>query len=89
MNYSYVLHLKCKKEIDKICKKNNILEKSLRKKMKEILENPYHYKPLKYNFSGERRVHIMKSFILKYKIDEERKTIIFLFFGHHDNAYKR
>lgn len=57
--------------------------------MKEILENPEHYKPLKYGLANEKRVHILKSFVLKYEIDEENKTIIFLFFGHHDEAYKR
>ncbi len=31
----------------------------------------------------------MKSFILKYVIDEETKTVVFLFFGHHDEAYRR
>lgn len=79
----------CEKSIEKLNKKNPVLRKALEKKMKEILENPEHYKPLKYGLANEKRVHILKSFVLKYEIDEETKTIIFLFFGHHDEAYKR
>jgi mRNA-degrading endonuclease RelE of RelBE toxin-antitoxin system len=57
--------------------------------MNEILENPQHYKPLKYELAGQRRVHIMKSFVLKFEVSEATKTVIFLFFGHHDEAYRR
>lgn len=55
--------------------------------MSEILSNPSHYKPMKYDLAGEKRVHIMKSFVLKFEIDETRKSIKFIFFGHHDEAY--
>ena len=88
---SYVIDVlpSCQKEIDKLCKKNPILEKALRNKMEEILLNPQHYKPLKHNLAGERRVHIMKSFVLKYEINEVNKIVIFVAFSHHDDAYKR
>ena len=58
-------------------------------KIEEILENPQHYKPLKYDLAGERRVHLMKSFVLKFTIGENTKTVEFIFFWHHDEAYKR
>ncbi len=57
--------------------------------MFEILKNPHHYKPLKYDLSEKRRVHIMKSFVLKFEINEATKAAVFLFFGNHDEAYKR
>lgn len=79
----------CKKKIIKLCKKSHVLEKAIKNKIKQILENPLHFKPLRHDLAGERRVHIMKNFVLKYKIDEINKTVIFLFFGHHDEAYKR
>ena len=47
------------------------------------------YKPLKYGLAGERRVHIMKSFVLKFEVDEAGKAVKFIFFGHHDDAYER
>ena len=59
------------------------------KKMNDIVTDPYNYKPLRYDLAGERRVHIMKSFVLKFTIDETNKTITFIFFGHHDEVYKR
>ena len=89
MAYDIEIHPKCQGEITKLCKKNPTLEEALKKKMNEILENPQHYKPLKHDLAGERRVHIMKSFVLKFEIAEPTKTIKFIFFGHHDEAYKR
>jgi len=85
MNYSLEITSSCLAEIKKVCKKNKKLEIILKKKMKQILDNPEHYKPLKYNLFGERRVHIMKSFVLKFEIKENK--VIFLSFTHHDNAY--
>jgi len=87
----YILEIKpsFQKDINKLCKKNPILRDALEKKMNEIVENPQHYKPLKYDLAGERRVHIMKSFVLKFEIDEQNKIVTFFFFGHHDEAYRR
>lgn len=79
----------CERMMEKSSKKNSVLREALQKKMEEILENPAHYKPLKYDLAGERRVHIMKNFVLKFSIDEGQKVVTFLFFGHHDEAYKR
>ncbi|MBU0929478.1 MAG: type II toxin-antitoxin system RelE/ParE family toxin [Nanoarchaeota archaeon] len=89
MTYEIEIKPSCHDNIKKLCKRNPLLEDILKKKIEEIIEDPYHYKPLKYELAGERRVHIMKSLVLKFEIDEERKTVIFLFFGHHDESYKR
>ena len=89
MKYGIEIKPSCKRNIKKLCRKNPVLEKALRNKMEEILLNPQHYKPLKYDLAGERRVHIMKSFVLKYDIDEQNKTVVFLAFSHHHDAYKR
>ena len=87
--YNLEIKPSCQRDIEKLCKKNPVLRKALENKMNEILENPQHYKPLKYDLAGEKRVHIMKSFVLKFEIDENTKTVIFIFFGHHDEAYRR
>ena len=87
--YNSLVHPKCQEEMNKLCKKSPILEEALKKKMNEIIQNPYHYKPLRYDLYGIRRVHIMKSFVLKYEIVESTKTVKFLKFGHHDEAYRR
>jgi len=89
MTYFIEIKPSCQDNIRKLCKKNPVLEHSLKNKIEEIIQNPYHYKPLSYGLAGERRVHIVKSFVLKFSVDESRKTVIFLFFGHHDEAYQR
>jgi len=87
--YTSEIKPSCLRDIEKLCKKNPVLREALEKKMNEIVQNPQHYKPLKYDLAGERRVHIMKSFVLKFKVYEDRKAVEFLFFGHHDEAYRR
>lgn len=87
--YNIEIKPSCQRDIEKLCKKNPVLRKALENKMNEILENPQHYKPLKYDLVGEKRVHIMKSFVLKFKVDELNKIVTFIFFGHHDEAFRR
>ena len=78
----------CERSIYKACKKNPVLRGILRNKMTEIISSPFHYKPLRYDLVGERRVHILKSFVLKFQIDESRKVVTFIAFEHHDEAYR-
>lgn len=87
----YTLEIKpsCLKDIGKLCRKNSVLKKVLEKKMNEVIHSPERYKQLKYGLAGERRVHILKSFVLKFEVDERNKIVTFIFFGHHDEAYKR
>ena len=87
--YDYEVKPDLKRILNKLFKKNKVMYEQVMKKIEEIIQNPQHYKPLKYNFAGERRVHIMKSFVLKFEINEQNKKVIFFFFGHHDEAYKR
>ena len=75
--------------LNKLSKKDKMMYEIVMNKISKILENPQHYKPLKYDLAGERRVHIMKSFVLKFEVDEQNKIVTFIFFGHHDEAYKR
>jgi len=87
--YNIEIKPSCQSDIEKLCKKNNSLKIALEKKINEILENPYHYKPLRYVLAGERRVHIMKSFVLKFEIHDNRNSVEFISFCHHDDAYRR
>jgi len=90
-NKMYSLEFKpaCEKIIKKLCRKNKTLEKALKKKINQILMNPDHYKQLKYDLTGERRVNILSSFVLKYEVDDKNKTVTLIEFDHHDQAYKR
>lgn len=85
MTYQLEIKPSCKESIVKSCRKNPVLEKAIKNKIEQILENPERFKPLRH--VAERRVHIMKSFVLKYEVKDD--TIALLFFGHHDEAYKR
>ena len=87
--YSYEIIPSLQKILNKLFKKNKFMYGIIMNKIREIILNPQHYKPLKYDLAGERRVHIMKNFVLKFEINENRKVVRFLFFGHHDEAYRK
>ncbi|WP_410508987.1 type II toxin-antitoxin system RelE/ParE family toxin [Methanosarcina hadiensis] len=89
MPYDLFILPSCKKEIDKICKNNSSLKNSLSKKIQEICENPSHYKPLRNDLHGMRRVHVLKSFVLIFSVDEQEKSVTLVSFSHHDTAYSR
>lgn len=89
MSYSLETKESCQESITKLCKKSPVLQEALRKKVQQILLNPEHFKPLKYDLAGERRVHIMKSFVLKFEVDEVNKIVTLITFSHHDEAYIR
>lgn len=80
-----------KPEVDKIfiklSKKNPKQMQIIFKKVKQVAENPYHFKPLKGDMAGSRRVHVGKSFVLTYEIDEANQKIIILDYDHHDKIY--
>ncbi len=89
MSYSLEIKPSCQEDIKKLCKKNPVLEEALHKKIEQLLLNPNHYKPLKYDLAGERRVHVMKSFVLRFEVDENMRVVTLLVFGHHDDMYRR
>jgi mRNA interferase RelE/StbE/toxin YoeB len=77
------------KKMEKLKKKNKILAEAVFKKMREIEADPKHHKPLRYELKGYRRVHVMRSFVLTFRIDNANKRLIFEDFDHHDNVYGR
>jgi mRNA-degrading endonuclease RelE of RelBE toxin-antitoxin system len=77
----------CRESISKKCRKDKALEEALWKKISQILENPRAFKPLRAPLEGRWRVHV-GSFVLIYKIAEEKKTVWLLKFSHHDEAYR-
>jgi len=75
------------KRMKKLAKKDHLRFERLEKKMEEIVQDPNHYKPLGNILAGVQRVHL-DPFILTFRVDEQRKAVIFLDFEHHDKAYK-
>ena len=88
MAYSLEVAAVLNRTLEKLAKKDKVAFQAIHKKVNEILENPYHYKPLRAPMQDKRRVHIAGSFVLIFKIDEERKVVQLLEFEHHDKAYK-
>ena len=87
--YNYEIIPSLQRTLNKLSKKDKKIYEIVMDKIKEVLENPQHYKPLKHDLAGEKRVHITKSFVLKFEVDEQTKTVRFIFFGHHDEAFRR
>ena len=75
------------KIFSKLSKKNKKQLQIINKKIQQILVNPYHFKPLRGDMHGARRVHIDKSFVLTYEINEDTKVVKLLDFDHHDKIY--
>jgi YafQ family addiction module toxin component len=86
---TYVIQLESKLEqnLHKLKNKDRKTYDRVISKIIELSQNPYSGKPLRSVLKGKWRVHI-GPFILLYQIDEEHKTLTFLEFEHHNNAYK-
>ena len=72
----------------KLAKKNPKQLEIIEKKIEEIRKNPQHYKSLKKPLQHLRRVHIDKSFVVVFSIDELAKTVVIEDYNHHDKIYR-
>ncbi len=85
--YSFEVAERLQKKLTKLTKRDPKRVRIITKKISKILDNPYHFKPLRGDMKGSRRVHIDKSFVLTYEIDEEHKLVRILDYDHHDKIY--
>ena len=69
----------------KIKKKDKLLGKRIDKKILEIIENPFHYKPLRYVMKGKRRAHV-GHFVIIFEV--VGNVVKFIKLAHHDKAYR-
>jgi len=76
------------KKFKKLKKKDREMLVLIDRKVQDILDDPYRYKPLRRPVQNKRRVHVGGSFVLIYEINEEEKIVTLLDFDHHDNIYK-
>jgi len=83
-------NLEIRKSVDnifrKLAKKDKVSFEYINKKILEIRENPYHFKPLRKPIQDYRRVHI-GNYVLVYSINEKTKTVIIERYKHHDEIY--
>jgi len=87
MKYNLEISDELERIFIKLAKKSKKQLEIINKKIEKILENPYHFKPLRGDMHGSRRVHIDKSFVLTYEIKEDIKIVRLLDYDHHDNIY--
>ena len=76
------------RKFKKLKKKDRVTMVLIDRKVQQILDNPYRFKPLRKPLQNKHRVHVGGSFVLIYEINEEEKTVTLLDFNHHDNIYK-
>lgn len=76
------------KKFKKLQKKDTEMLRLIDRKVQDILDDPYRFKPLRKPLQNKRRVHVGGHFVLIYEINEEQKIVTLLDFDHHDNIYK-
>ena len=87
MSYRLEVSDKLDRIFQKLSKKDKKSLEIINNKIKNILENPYQFKPLRNEMAGIRRVHIGKSFVLTYEILESHKIVRILDYDHHDSIF--
>lgn len=85
--YSFDIKENLDKKLSKISNKNPKQLEIIYKKVEEVIKNPQHYKNLKSPMQHLKRVHIDKSFVLLFSVNEQEKKVVFERIEHHDNIY--
>ncbi len=83
--YQLEINPQTNKKFLKLKNKNPKQLRIISKKLEQVLKNPFHFKPLKGDMHGTRKVHTNNSFVLIYSI--KNKTITILDYAHHDKIY--
>jgi YafQ family addiction module toxin component len=85
--YSLEFRESVEKTLQKLVKRNPKQLEIIHKKTQEILQNPLSYKNLRAPMQHLRRVHIDKSFVLVFSVNEEDRVVVIEDFDHHDKIY--
>ena len=86
--YSFEIREHLDKIFEKIGKKNPKQLEIIYNKIAEVIQNPQHYKNLRRPLQQLKSVHIDKSFVLLFSVDENIKKVTFEEFDHHDRIYR-
>lgn len=84
MDYQLLFTPSFEKQLKKFKQKDKMLFERLCKKLREIKQNPEHYKPLQNELKGCRRAHL-DPFVIIFEISDN--IIIVHYVKHHDDAY--
>ncbi|MBS3137537.1 type II toxin-antitoxin system mRNA interferase toxin, RelE/StbE family [Candidatus Woesearchaeota archaeon] len=82
---SYIIEFsdEFERSMKKLKKRNNVVFDQIQRKLIQIIANPEHYKPLRNELAGYRRINF-GSFVLIYTIKLETIRVVSL--DHHDKA---
>ena len=86
--YNLVIQPTADKAFKKLMKKDKEQLQWINKKIEQILEDPYRFKPMRFPLDSCRRVQV-GSFVILYEIDELKSTVTILDYDHHDNIYDK
>lgn len=86
--YSFEIRDHLDKILEKIGKKNKKQLEIIYNKIAEVIQNPQHYKNLRNPLQHLKSVHIDKSLVLLFSVDENDKKVTFEEFDHQDRIYK-
>lgn len=93
MSFSYDLSDELRALIPRLSKRNKQLVVQLNNKIDEIVAcdefSIDHYKNLRHDLSGYKRVHVGGSFVLFFRVFKKEKFVLFEKLVHHDEAYRR
>jgi YafQ family addiction module toxin component len=88
--FDFELKESLERKFRKISKKDKPLMIAINKKISEIVSNTpdtiNRYKNLRHDLKKFKRVHI-GHYVLSFKVDIKKNSIIFEDFEHHNNAY--
>ncbi len=76
------------RKFSKLAKRDRAQLEAIHKKVRQILDDPHRFKPLRVPMQNMRRVHV-GPFVLVYEVDEGSKTVTLLDYEHHDKVYGR
>ena len=88
MTYSVELSPLAEERLVRLKRKSKVAFLAVKNKVRQIQENPYRFKPLSGKMAGIFRVHIDSSFVLTYRISEQKTAVIIIDYDHHDKIYR-
>ena len=88
--HKFRIEKKLERILLKLLKKDKLLYRQIKKKIDEVINiaDVEHYKNLKKPLQNFKRAHI-GHFVLVFKYDKQKNTILFEDFDHHDKIYSR
>lgn len=86
--YSLKIRPTLDETFSKLARKDKKQMEMVSRKIQEIIQNPQHYKNLRAPLQHLKRVHIGRSYVLVFSVDENTKTVTLEEYDHHDVIYK-